>query len=263
MIINRDTVVLRISCLTLLIGVDNQSQLVACLYGVVVRLEIYGVVMVFAIFQLNFIRSRCRCRTESCARVCKVDPAACNNLVLRLDSLEVDDLIILRTTADPVHLTGLNLSTAHGIGRKFIVCYINEHCAHHQCITAAGALALYCDCRCSIIRILICRIHDLFVRCTARSDCRSRFNHCRCLLIRMLNRCRADLYLNSALNHRIVRYRLSGIHCTCAGRTTGEGIAPVADTVHVAVDSGCTGCGIRERQFVVNVSQRIRGRPAV
>ena len=229
MIINRDTVVLRVACLARLVGVNNQSQLVACLYGVVVRLEIYGIIVIYAVLQGNLIS--CRSGIKACARVCKVDPAACNNLVLRLDSLEVDDLIILRTTADPVHLTGLNLSTAHGVGRKFIVCYINEHCAHHQCIMAAGALALYCDCR--------------------------------CLLIRMLNRCRADLYLNSALNHRIVRYRLSGIHCTCAGRTTGEGIAPVADTVHVAVDSSCTGCGIRERQFVVNVSQRIRGRPAV
>ena len=185
MIINRDTVVLRVACLARLVGVNNQSQLVACLYGVVVRLEIYGIIVIYAVLQGNLIS--CRSGIKACARVCKVDPAACNNLVLRLDSLEVDDLIILRTTATQFILPVL---TQYGswVGRKFIVCYINEHCAHHQCIMAAGALALYCDCR--------------------------------CLLIRMLNRCRADLYLNSALNHRIVRYRLSGIHCTCAGRTS-------------------------------------------
>ena len=51
---------------------------------VVVRLEIYGVVVVRAILKFDLVR--CGSRAETCVRVCKVDPAACNNCLLYTSS---------------------------------------------------------------------------------------------------------------------------------------------------------------------------------
>ena len=66
-----------------------------------------GVVVVRVILKFDLVR--CGSRAETCARVCKSDPAACNNLVLGGSRLELDYIVILSTAADPVDRTGLVL----------------------------------------------------------------------------------------------------------------------------------------------------------
>ena len=267
MIINRDTVVLRVACLARLVGVNNQSQLVACLYGVVVRLEIYGIIVIYAVLQGNLIS--CRSGIKACARVCKVDPAACNNLVLGGSRLELDYIVILSTAADPVDRTGLVLSDAGGVALECLVRYFNQHCAHHQRITAVAACSH--DCNAILIfsvifffvRNLIVRIHDLFMIHAARSsfDCFeiSCFDS---LLIRMLNRSRLDVYLDRTLDNSI-GLDIIGVHCACRGGRSSERITPTGNTGHVAVDGGRAGCSVGQSQLIGICRCFIRGRPGI
>ena len=266
-IVNVDTVVLRVACLARLVGVNNQSQLVTCLYGVVVRLEIYGVVTVLAILKPNLVR--CGSRAETCVRVCKVDPAACNNLVLGGSRLELDYIVILSTAADPVDRTGLVLGDAGGVALECLVRYVNQHCAHHQRITAVAACSH--DCNAILIfsvifffvRNLIVRIHDLFMIHAARSsfDCFeiSCFDS---LLIRMLNRSRLDVYLDRTLDNGIV-LDIIGVHCARGGGRSRERITPAGNTGHVAVNGGRTLSIVGQSQLIGICRCFIRGRPCI
>ena len=192
-----------------------------CLYGVIVRLEIYGVVMVNAIFEGDLLVCCRRCRAETCVRVCKIDPAASNDLVRGVGGFEIDNIVILRTAADPVGFAGFLLRSASGKGRERRVGNIYEHCAHHQCVTAL---------------------------CVVRT--------------RVLNGSSGDIYLDRALDNRVVR-DIAGEHRACRGGTASKRIAPVFNTGHIAVNSSRAGCRIAHRQRICISLRLIRGRPAV
>ena len=78
----------------------------------------------------------------------------------------------------------------------------------------------------------------------------------------MLNGSSGDIYLDRALDNRVVR-DIAGEHRACRGGTAGKCIAPVFNTGHIAVNSSRAGCRIAHRQRICISLRLIRGRPAV
>ena len=248
-VIESDLIILGVSCLALLVGVDDEGEGVTFLNGVEVGLEVDGVVVVFADLQSDLGIGRGG--VVACAGVAQIHPAASDDLVADVACLELRVVVVAQTAAHPCAVFGEILGNIAALGVECLEGLafgsdVNEHCADHErvavdkigCVGQGNSHAAAC-CACNVVVVIKRAEVKLGRNCVVVIDAAARSVGS----VVVINACR-EVNGNRALDDR-VGLDGHGVHCADCGVACGELISPVAagdaEGGVVAVDGGAAG----------------------